>query len=435
MTVSKKDKGVAGPEKLKKLNSIADAYIADEVRPKGRSDVGNINKTKTTTANQKKKKRSDKKEKLLANPDIKRWYDNLARSSVQTADVRVRRLQNFCEAHGMTPLEFAELAQRDLKTAMDLIEDHITLMEGHGSAPQYIKAMLTAVKSWLRHFDLQVTRKFRITNEDSTPTLVGERVPEAQEMSEILNRSPLRAATAISLMAKSGLRPQVLGNFNGTDGLTMKDLPDIVIQQGVVRCLQSPAMVVVRKNLSKTRNQYFTFLTNSGTKKLAAYLNDRLAKGEALNGDSPVIAPRSDYKYGRQRNTGKRFLPSSQVSNIIRDALRPRFQWRPYVFRAYFDTQLLIAESKGKIARDFRAFFMGHKGTIEAKYTTNKGILPKSLTDEMREAFKRSEEFLDLETKNEDPILQQKEKIIDAVTRATPERVQEMLRLLSACNT
>ena len=294
---------------------------------------------------------------------------------------------------------------------------------------------MTAVKSWLRHFDLLVTRKFRITNVDSTPTLEGERVPEAQEMSEILHRSSLRAATAITLIAKSGLRPQVLGNFNGSDGLTMRDMPDIVIQQGVARCLRSPAMVLVRKNLSKTRNQYFTFLTGSGTKKLIAYLNDRLAKGEVLNGDSPVIAPESEYKYGRQRNTGKRFLPSNQVSNIVRDALRPRFQWRPYVFRAYFDTQLLIAESKGKIARDFRAFFMGHKGTIEAKYTTNKGVLPESLQDEMRQSFKRSEEFLDLEMKNEDPILQQKEKIIDAVARATPERVQEMLRLLSVGNT
>lgn len=69
--------------------------------------------------------------------------------------------------------------------------------------------------------------------------------------------------------------------------------------------------------------------------------------------------------------------------------MRPRFEWRPYVLRAY-DTQLLIAESRGKIAHDFRVFFMGHKGSIEAKYTTNKGILPKSLISEMREAFKRS---------------------------------------------
>jgi hypothetical protein len=87
--------------------------------------------------------------------------------------------------------------------------------------------------------------------------------------------------------------------------------------------------------------------------------------------------------------------------------MRPRFKWRPYVLRAFFDTQLLIAESRGKIAHDFRVFFMGHSGSIEAKYTTNKNILPKALTDEMRNAFAKSQEFLDYQTNTE-----QDEKII-----------------------
>jgi hypothetical protein len=77
------------------------------------------------------------------------------------------------------------------------------------------------------------------------------------------------------------------------------------------------------------------------------------------------------------------------------------------VLRAFFDTQLLIAESRGKIAHDFRVFFMGHSGSIEAKYTTNKNILPKILMDEMREVFRKSQEFLDYQTNTE-----QDEKII-----------------------
>jgi len=61
----------------------------------------------------------------------------------------------------------------------------------------------------------------------------------------------------------------------------------------------------------------------------------------------------------------------------------------------------LIAESRGKMAHDFRVFFMGHTGSIEAKYTTNKSILPKILMDEMRESFRKSQEFLDLEINQE----------------------------------
>ena len=136
-----------------------------------------------------------------------------------------------------------------------------------------------------------------------------------------------------------------------------------------------------------------------------------------------MIAVDSEYKFGRGRNEGKTFLPTRQISRIIRETFRPRFQWRPYVLRAYFDTQLLIAESRGKITHYFQAFFMGHRGTIEAKYTTNKGVLPETLIGEMRGAFKRSEQLLDLEMIEEDPLLKQREKIQKEIEKATPEKV------------
>ena len=64
------------------------------------------------------------------------------------------------------------------------------------------------------------------------------------------------------------------------------------------------------------------------------------------------------------------------------------------MLRAYFDTQLLLAESKGRVAHGYRVFWMGHKGSMEARYTTNKGRLPESLTEDMRQAYKRCEPFL-----------------------------------------
>lgn len=84
----------------------------------------------------------------------------------------------------------------------------------------------------------------------------------------------------------------------------------------------------------------------SATDHLIAYLNDRLVHGEPLHGDSPVVAPDYIYKTGRGRNSTKTFLPTQRISRTVRQVFRPRFSWRPYVLRAYFDTQLLIAESK-----------------------------------------------------------------------------------------
>jgi hypothetical protein len=46
---------------------------------------------------------------LLDDPKIKRWHANLARGSLITADVYLRRLGNFCETSGITPDKLATM--------------------------------------------------------------------------------------------------------------------------------------------------------------------------------------------------------------------------------------------------------------------------------------------------------------------------------------
>lgn len=54
----------------------------------------------------------------------------------------------------------------------------------------------------------------------------------------------------------------------------------------------------------------------------------------------------------------------------------------------------MLAESKGLVLRDYRQFWMEHKGDIENRYTTNKQKLPESVIGDMRAAYKRSQEYL-----------------------------------------
>jgi hypothetical protein len=383
---------------MKTVNTINSLAITDEARTNVRSDVGKKltqEQSQITTA---KQNRITKKDSLLSNQDILRWYDNLARSSVVTAEVRLRKLGKFCENNKMTPKELIELGLRDPRAVADLLEDNITTMEKKRYAPQYIKTVITAVKSWLHHFDIEVKRRIKIANVDATPTLVDERVPEASELIELFNRANLRAGAVISLMGKAGLRPQVLGNHNATDGLMIQDLPELEVIHGIARFTKTPTRVIIRRTLSKAGHKYFSFITETGAEKILAYFNQRMIDGEILSPESPVIAPFSKYKRFRGKNEEKKFLCTAIIERDVRITMRPRFKWRPYVLRAFFDTQLLIAESRGKIAHDFRVFFMGHTGSMEAKYTTNKSILPKALTDEMYESFKKCQEFLDYET-------------------------------------
>ncbi|MGI0070192.1 MAG: hypothetical protein ACREAN_08065, partial [Nitrosopumilaceae archaeon] len=242
---------------IKKVNTRGSFTIADEDRIV-RSDVGNKMTEQihqTTTA-------KNRKTELLRDADLKRWYNNLARGSKITADVRLRRVANFCKIHNMTPRDLASLAQRDLRAATDLMEDHITWMEEKHYSPGYIENTIKSVKSWLAHFEIEIKRKLKIANSDSTPTLEKERVPNAEEIIEIFNRTSLREAVAVSLISKAGLRPQVLGNQDGTDGLTVGDMPEIVIENCRAKCLQEPPRIIVRKPLSKAKHQYFTFLSS-----------------------------------------------------------------------------------------------------------------------------------------------------------------------------
>ena len=371
--------------------------------------------------------RGTKKSKLLHDQDVRRWYDNMARGSLLTAEGRLRKLGRFCEMHHMTPAQIAVLAIKDMRAATDLLEDHITEMESKGYSPGYIEDHINSVKSWFGHFDVTAKRRLKITSTGFSPTLQNERIPNAHEMSNIYSKAGLRESVIISLMAKSGLRPGVLGNHKGLDGLQIRDLPDITMHREKFKHDKTSNRIIVRRELSKANHSYFTFSTRSATEQIVAYLNDRLAHGEKLCENSPVISPNEHRDTNNRRRSKKVFLPTQRISDLVRQTFRPEFERRPYVLRAYFDTQLLIAESHGKIAHDFRVFFMGHKGTMESRYTTNKGILPVILVNEMSDAFARSEEYLDQTIM---PSLDEKTPKNQTTTQATPEQLNQRLLMV-----
>lgn len=160
----------------------------------------------------------------------------------------------------------------------------MTRLEKEGHAGSYIKSVMKAVKSWLRHNHIALTSIIRIKDEDSTPTLQGERVPTLAELGNILRSGPPGARVAASLMAFSGLRPEVLGNYRGTDGLRLADLPELTIddEKGSADFKATPAFIVVRESLSKAGHQYLTFLADEACLYLKEYLEARCGKVRGL---------------------------------------------------------------------------------------------------------------------------------------------------------
>ena len=292
-------------------------------------------------------------------------------------------------------MKLADLGRTNRKALEDLVQDHVAMMEKNGSSPGYIDGALKAIRSWLNHNEVEVKRRINIANRDATPTLQNERVPTLEELRTILLHASDRAKVIISAVAMGGLRLETLGNQDTSDGLRVADLPEMRTDSKKVSFSMIPTTVVVRPNLSKNNRKYFTFLPKEACDYLKAYLEKRTAAGEKLTPDSPIVAVAPGYEaVGRNSAKKTKFITTRNVSREIRKAMRPKFNWRPYVLRAYFDTQLLLAESHGKISHPYRVFFMGHKGDIESRYTTNKGVLPVTLVEDMRQAFIRCEPYL-----------------------------------------
>jgi hypothetical protein len=91
-------------------------------------------------------------------------------------------------------------------------------------------------------------------------------------------------------MAFAGLRPQSLGNHDGSDGLMLKDLPEMRVEGSEAVFEKIPMMVIVRPTLSKARHKYFTFLGSEGCTYIKEYLEARIRSGEQLKPESPLIA-------------------------------------------------------------------------------------------------------------------------------------------------
>lgn len=326
--------------------------------------------------------------KLLVDEDVERWNRGLARGSTITAEVYLRKLGRATEFLGLDPAAMVGAAG-DLKAFTDRVDDMVTDMEDRDYSPSYVESVVKALKSWLRYNDVTLVRKITISDVGRTPTIEDERIPSKEELSRIFRVSPPRVRVAEAFMALADLRPQVLGDNKGQDGLRLGDLPELVFEGGEVSYEAVPTVVKVRRNLSKVRRAYFTFLPQEGCTYLAEYLESRMRGGEELTPRSPVVS----FKVRSQAVNP--FVRTSKIGDLIRKYMRVAgVKERPYVLRCYAETQLIIAESKGKISHPYVLFHAGHTGDIASRYSVNKGRLPPDMIEDMRNAWKACEPYL-----------------------------------------
>lgn len=373
----------------------------------------------------------------LSNANYRRWFDSMSKKSPQRAGVYHRTVSRFCIALKITPWEYSRLSLRKME---DILMDHVSRMErtinsktGEEYSQKYIEKFVDSVKSWAEWNGKKFQRKIIIGPTNYTPVSMRERIPTQEEMSRVLYASttPLRTRVIIAGTGHGGLRFMSYGDFRGTDGLRLKDFPELKIVcdnetglQKEVVFQKLPSFVTIRWNLSKIRKEYRAPVSEEEAEMIVQWLNSRIRAGEFLNHESGIIvtteATRRRLRIPQEKlgvSDRSRFLCSGKVSQLVRVAMRASgLPWRSYVWRSYFDSVLTAAESKGWITHAFQQFLMGHEGDIERTYSLNKKQLPDYLTEELRESYRKCQTLLQTKTTNADLVNEEKARKISKIS-------------------
>jgi hypothetical protein len=325
--------------------------------------------------------------KLLENKKVERWYENLKARSQVTSDIYLRNFGLWLEYLHLDPETVITMARDHFDDFKGSVSDVIRGLEKKGTMGASISTGIKPMISYLKFYNVSVKLGINIRNENRNLKAEKEVIPGKDELAKALRMATIRERVSISLMAFSGLRPEVLGNIDGSDGLVIGDIPDLRIMDGNVNYDHVPVQINVRPELSKIRTAYFTFLGPEGSEYLKEYLESRIASGETLKIDTPIIMPVEKQSLEKKN----RFLLTTLLLRRIKGTIvKAGFEWRPYIFRIYFGTNLDSAEAKGLISHPWRQFIMGHKGDIEETYTKREGKI-----EEGREQYSKCLDYIE----------------------------------------
>ena len=338
---------------------------------------------------------NEKHRHLLSNPRVKSWYDEWALRSRLSADVNLRKLGYLCERLSLDPDALVTVASKDPDRLHDLLVRYAADLKREGRLDSYLVKTFGGLRSWLRARRVTFDAFPRLSPIRGV-SLEKETTPSPDQLHTVLySGMSLRGRSSALFMAQAGLRPGVLGSYQARDGLTLGDLPELKLGK-TPAISENPFVVRVPARLSKTRMAYTTFGTKELADTLLAYLKERGERGETLRMKSPVIAATAlGMARGYAKDTG--FLTTAGIVKEIREEIGKHVpagvRWRPYVFRSYCSTRLMLAEGAGKITRDLREAILGHDTGVSGRYNVGKAWGP-DLLKEARMAYKRAEPYL-----------------------------------------
>lgn len=374
----------------------------------------------------------------LKTKKVDEWYENLRAKSETFCETYLRNFGLWLEWIDESPESVTNLARDGYEAFKSKISDRIRQMERTGKLGSYISVTLKALMSYLKFRNVSIKLNLNIRCENENPTIENQVPPSKDNLKKVLRRPSTRTRVAISLMAFTGIRPRVMGDINGNDGLVLRDMPELILETKITFSdMEKPSMLNVKGFLSKNRKKYLTFLGREVKEYIVEYLNERKNNGKELGPESPLIQIQ-EKGWRKHRNyveePHKFFMTTLILMDIKQMILDSGFKWRPYIFKNYYSAQMDMAENKEIISHSLRQFLIGHNGTITDSYARK--TLTTEQIEEYRDIFKRFEPFVETDVKGlpDEYIRQTREPLILAMNKwmhleLTEEQVSEVIAL------
>lgn len=324
----------------------------------------------------------DAVERCMVDSRFKRWFDTLSLKNEDTAMEYARRAVRAARVVGLDPISYVAVHAEDPDRFDDVTQDIANEMVRQQKAMATIRNHLSALSTWARWCRCKPGRDVVIGRAPCSPVASKQRIPMRSMLRRVLAHLDARTRVCLAFRAFAGIRPGILGNTHGTNGLRLRDIKGLSIEDGHAEATDTVLKINVPAELSKNRRAFFSFLGPEGVEYLMAYLHKRAAQGEHLTPDRPVVVPAKSADmcpYGFvQRDT-----LTDPVSKAMKAAGLPE---SPYVWRSYFKTQLLVAQSQKGLLGEYVEFWMGHAGGIQAVYSFHKELNDQAV-QEIRAAY------------------------------------------------
>jgi len=308
-----------------------------------------------------------KLEEILKNNDTENWVDSL--NSESTGLNYPKHVAEFLIYRKISIKQFISNFKKDSVTETKQIQafvNHLLKKLTASTTANYVSALKNRLD-----YDQMELKHIRVPKRHLHPTVEDEVIPTKSQIITFLQNANPSSQAIITLMAFLGIRFNVIGD------LRVSDFPEMQITENDVIFEKIPTRVKIRRELSKNKKEYQTFLVEFGCGIIKNWLKVRMEKGEKLNSNSLIIPTYSETDSLRKRANyiARRLYTVFEKMN---------YNARPYSLKDYFATALL----NSGIQQGYQTFFMGHTGPVQNTYSLQRK-LPAEQIEKMRTIFKQ----------------------------------------------